>query len=122
MIVLNTHIDPSREDFYRRQEMATLLQLTTGSINERRRSTLLGGDLNSEPGSAVIGMLAGSTLRDPWDGCGQGNALTYPADKPVKRIDYLLLPEDWKCISARVIETETSDHRPVLFVIQRGGR
>lgn len=45
--------------------------------------------------------------------------LSYPADKPVKRIDYLLLPSDWKCVSARVIETEASDHRPVLFVIWR---
>ena len=122
LIVLNTHIDASREDFYRRQEMATLLQLASGAINERRRSILLGGDLNAEPGSAVMGMLEGSPLRDPWEGCGEGNALTYPADKPVKRIDYLLLPADWKCVSARVIETEASDHRPVLFVIQRGGR
>jgi len=122
LTVLNTHIDSSREDFYRRQEMATLLQLANRSIKELRRSTLLGGDLNAEPGSAVIGMLEGSPLRDAWQGCGEGVGLSYPADTPVKRIDYLLLPADWKCISARVIETETSDHRPVLFVIQRGGR
>lgn len=122
LTVLNTHIDSSREDFYRRQEMATLLQLANRSIKELRRSTLLGGDLNAEPGSAVIGMLEGSPLRDAWEGCGEGVGLSYPADKPVKRIDYLLLPADWKCVSARVIETETSDHRPVLFVIQRGGR
>lgn len=99
-----------------------LLQLANRSIKELRRSTLLGGDLNAEPGSAVIGMLEGSPLRDAWKGCGEGVGLSYPADQPVKRIDYLLLPADWKCNSARVIETETSDHRPVLFVIQRGGR
>ena len=122
LAVLNTHIDASREDFYRRQEMTSLLQLANHSINGRQRSTLLGGDLNAEPGSAVIGMLAGSPLRDAWMDCGQGTGLSYPADKPVKRIDYLLLPADWRCLSATVIETETSDHRPVLFVIQRGGR
>ena len=119
LTVLNTHIDASREDFYRRQEMTTLLSLATRSLGELGRSTLVGGDLNAEPGSAVIGMLEGSQLRDAWADCGQGAGLSYPADKPVKRIDYLLLPKDWKCVSATVIETEVSDHRPVLFVIQR---
>ena len=117
--VLNTHIDASREDFYRRQEITTVLDLATRSITDLRGSTLVGGDLNAEPGSAVIGMLEGSRLRDAWVDCGQGAGLSYPADKPVKRIDYLLLPEHWKCISATVIETEASDHRPVLFVIER---
>lgn len=122
LIVLNTHIDALREDFYRRQEMATLLQLASRSFGGPRGSTLVGGDLNSEPGSAVMGMLDGTQLRDAWMECGQGAGLSYPADKPIKRIDYLLLPRDWKCVSATVIETEASDHRPVLFVIRRGGR
>lgn len=119
LAVLNTHIDASREDFYRKQEMATLLQLATRSMSELRRSTLLGGDLNAEPGSAVIEMVQTSPLRDAWAECGQGSGLSYPADRPVKRIDYLLLPADWKCATATVIETEASDHRPVLFVIER---
>lgn len=119
LAVLNTHIDASREDFYRKQEMATLLGLATRSISEVRKSTLVGGDLNAEPGSAVIEMVKESPLRDAWAECGQGPGLSYPADKPVKRIDYLLLARDWKCTSASVIETEASDHRPVLFVIER---
>ena len=117
--VLNTHIDASREDFYRRQEMTTLLQLATRSIGEQRRSTLVGGDLNAEPGSAVMEMVRGSPLRDPWPECGEGSGLSYPADGPVKRIDYLLLPADWRCVSASVLETDASDHRPVLFVLTR---
>jgi endonuclease/exonuclease/phosphatase family metal-dependent hydrolase len=119
LVVFNTHIDASREDFYRKQEMATLLRLATRSISELRNSTLMGGDLNAEPGSAVTGMVAASPLRDAWPECGRGPGLSYPADKPVKRIDYLLLPPDWKCLSATVVETEASDHRPVLFVIER---
>lgn len=119
LTILNTHIDASREDFYRRQEMATLLNLAMRSTGEMKGSTLVGGDLNAEPGSAVIGMLQGGPVRDAWADCGQGVGLSYPADKPVKRIDYLLLPKDWECVSATVIETEVSDHRPVLFVIQR---
>jgi endonuclease/exonuclease/phosphatase family metal-dependent hydrolase len=96
LVVLNTHIDASREDFYRRQEMARLLQLATHSIGELRIPTILGGDLNAEPGSAVMEMLRASPLRDAWPECGRGNGLTFPAHQPVKRIDYLLLPANWK--------------------------
>jgi endonuclease/exonuclease/phosphatase family metal-dependent hydrolase len=113
--VVNTHIDASREDFYRRQEMTTILQLAA------QRSTLVGGDLNAEPGSAVIEMIRGSPVRDAWAECGTGPGLSYPADKPVKRIDYLLVPSGWRCVSGTVIETDASDHRPVLFVLQRAG-
>jgi endonuclease/exonuclease/phosphatase family metal-dependent hydrolase len=119
LVIFNTHIDASREDLYRKQEMATLLRLARQSISELSTSTLIGGDLNAEPESAVIEMVRASPLRDAWAECGQGPGLSYPADIPVKRIDYLLLPPDWKCVSARVIETEASDHRPVLFVIRR---
>lgn len=117
--VLNTHIDASREDFYRKQEMATLLQLAARSIGELRRSMLVGGDLNAEPGSAVIEMVRAGPLRDAWAECGQGSGLSYPADRPVKRIDYLLLPPDWRCVRGSVLETDASDHRPVLFVLRR---
>ena len=116
---LNTHIDASRDDFYRIQEIAKVLQVATNALQERSGSTFVGGDLNAEPGSAVIEMVRPSRFRDAWPECGQGSGLSYPADKPVKRIDYLLLPADWRCVSATVIETEASDHRPVLFVLRR---
>jgi endonuclease/exonuclease/phosphatase family metal-dependent hydrolase len=116
--LLNTHIDASREDTYRIQEMAKLLQLAY-PIAERGGAPLLGGDLNAEPGSAVIDMLRGSRLRDAWQECGEGNGLSYPASGPVKRIDYLLLSAEWRCVSGKVLETEASDHRPVLFLLRR---
>ncbi|HXG69923.1 MAG TPA: endonuclease/exonuclease/phosphatase family protein, partial [Gemmatimonadaceae bacterium] len=117
--VLNTHIDASREDFFRRQEMAALLALVARPAPGALGMPLLGGDLNAEPGSAVMDMLRGSAVRDPWPECGEGSGLSFPAHAPVKRIDYLLLPSGWRCVSAKVLETETSDHRPVLFVIAR---
>lgn len=117
--ILNTHVDASREDFYRKQEMTTILRLATRSIIDVRRSTLVGGDLNAEPGSAVIELVRDSPLRDAWPECGQGPGLTYPADRPIKRIDYLLLPVGWRCVRGAVIETEVSDHRPVIFTLRR---
>jgi endonuclease/exonuclease/phosphatase family metal-dependent hydrolase len=117
--ILNTHIDASREDFYRRQELTTILGLATHSINDLRRSTLVGGDLNAEPGSAVIEMVRGSPVRDVWPECGRGSGMSYPSNVPIKRIDYLLLPAEWTCVSGTVLETEVSDHRPVLFILKR---
>jgi len=117
--IFNTHLDASRDDFYRRQELATVLDLASRAIEDGSKSALVGGDLNSEPASAVIDMVRGSFLRDPWPECGQGNGFSYPADRPVKRIDYLLLPAKWRCITASVIENEASDHRAVLFILRR---
>ena len=57
-------------------------------------------------------------MRDAWTECGKGEGLTYPADKPVKRIDYLFLADPLQCSDARVIETTISDHRPLLVTVR----
>lgn len=115
--VLNTHIDASREDTYRLQEARELLRIGA-ELSARGRIVLLGGDLNSEPTSAVIAMLTAAGWKDSW-GCGQGNGFSFPASVPVKRIDYLMLPPGLRCRTANVIATEASDHRPVVFEIER---
>ncbi|HSH45918.1 MAG TPA: hypothetical protein VK966_08685, partial [Longimicrobiales bacterium] len=50
-------------------------------------------------------------------GPGAANGLTYPSDAPVKRIDYLFLSGGLTCSAARVLETTTSDHRPVVVEV-----
>ncbi|HEX6641205.1 MAG TPA: VOC family protein, partial [Thermoanaerobaculia bacterium] len=55
--------------------------------------------------------------RDAWAACGSGDGRTYPAHAPVKRIDYVFVARDAGCDAARVLETTTSDHRPVLVTI-----
>jgi endonuclease/exonuclease/phosphatase (EEP) superfamily protein YafD len=64
--------------------------------------------------------VAGAGLRDLWPGCGRGEGLTYPAEAPVKRIDYLYALGRAECRTARVITSEASDHRGVLFRLDRG--
>jgi endonuclease/exonuclease/phosphatase (EEP) superfamily protein YafD len=81
--------------------------------------TILGGDLNSEPTSRVVSALRDSGWRDVFADCGKGERFTFPADVPVKRIDYLLLSGAARCVSASVLETRASDHRPVLFEISK---
>ena len=118
--VLNTHIDPSREDFYRLQEARELVRIGD-ALQVGGSTVILGGDLNSEPESAVIAIFAASGWKDGWQ-CGSGNGFTYPAKLPVKRIDYLLLPPELRCRTARVVESQASDHLPVLYEIETVAR
>lgn len=110
LTVANTHFDASAEDTWRRQEAADLVAAIA-----TRGPRLIGGDFNSTPESAVQETLRSAGLNDAWTLCGAGDELTYPAGKPVKRIDYLFLTGGARCTSARVIDTTASDHRPVLI-------
>lgn len=116
--VLNTHLDPSRHDGYRHQEMETVLA-TAERLRGSGDPVLFGGDLNAEPGSEVMARVQGRGWRDAWPGCGEGDGLTFPAGAPVKRIDYLVLSAGLRCRSATVIDSRASDHLPVLFVVSR---
>lgn len=111
--IVNTHLDASRTDTFRIQESRTLLAFA----DARRRAgarLFLGGDLNATPESVPQQMVRATGLVDAWTSCGAGPGLTYPDGVPVKRIDYLYLPPGERCLSARVIESRASDHRPLL--------
>lgn len=114
--VMNTHIDASADDTWRRQEAARLVALSD-SLRAAGARVLMGGDLNSTPESAVQAMVRGASLRDAWTECGTGADGTFPAAGPVKRIDYLYLSGTMGCTSARVLDTDASDHRPVLVSV-----
>ena len=116
--LVNTHLDASREDRYRLQESQALLKIVHSRLS-RDMPLLLGGDLNSEPDSAVQQTLRAAGLRDVWMECGRGDGYTYPSHQPAKRIDYLFVAGSLACTSARVLETNMSDHRPLLVTIVR---
>ena len=109
--VANTHLDASRDETWRLQEVATLLQSPAAS------ATFIGGDFNAEPDSTVYAKVVESGLRDSWTLCGRGDSLTFSSARPVKRIDYLFLNRR-TCDSATVLDTQTSDHRPLLVVVR----
>ncbi len=64
-------------------------------------------------------MLTG--FRDVWvEGKSGGVGLTFPADKPVKRIDYIFYNRGSALRTKRawVVETLASDHRPVVAELE----
>jgi beta-N-acetylhexosaminidase len=111
--ILTTHLDPSGDDRWRRQEADSVVSLAT-QLRRAEPMVIVGGDFNSTPESAVQGAVRAGGLRDSWTECAAGDGFTYPDDVPVKRIDYLFLTGEIRCTSARVVETRVSDHRPLL--------
>ena len=117
LAVVNTHLDASADDQWRRQEIRMVIAIVD-SLRRRGVPTFAGGDINSTPESEVQVMARAAGLRDAWPTCGSGDGLTYPADSGTKRIDYLYLIGSAACTSAVVVASRASDHRPVLFVIR----
>jgi beta-N-acetylhexosaminidase len=116
LAVINTHLDASAVDRWRKQEADSIVSLVAQT---RRTESLViaGGDFNSTPESAVQVAVRKSGLRDSWTECNGSQGFTFPDDNPVKRIDYLFLTGDVRCTSASVINTRVSDHRPVLIEV-----
>lgn len=114
VVVVNTHLDASRDDHYRRQEIRTVLALarTTGP------TVIVGGDFNSTPESDVQADARKGGIRDAWLVCGAGDGFTYPANVPAKRIDYLYLTGASICTRAEVLASQASDHRPLLVTVR----
>lgn len=73
------------------------------------------GDLNATPESNAMKPMISEYLDVFAD--GPSNANTYPADNPMKRIDYILTSEDIETVATEVINTLASDHLPITAAI-----
>ena len=107
--VFNTHLDYRADPAVRRQQVLEMLRY----ISESAAPTLVFGDLNAPPDATELEPLL-KHLHDAWP-ASSGAGLTYPADNPVKRIDYVLASSQFSVRSASVPVTEASDHRPVVI-------
>jgi endonuclease/exonuclease/phosphatase family metal-dependent hydrolase len=76
--------------------------------------TLLLGDFNARPDSDEIGLL--KELSGLVDGGAGADVPTYPADTPRARIDYLFHSPETVVQQLTVIDTQVSDHWPLLAV------
>lgn len=107
--VYNTHLDYRGDPSVRRQQVAETVAL----LAEETAPRVLMGDLNAPPEAPELAPLL-DLLVDAWRVRGAGDGFTYPADEPVRRIDYILTSPDVRVESVRVVETTASDHRPVV--------
>lgn len=106
--VFNTHLDYRSDPRVRQKQVEEMLAYIGSAVGP----TLVLGDLNAGPDAPELqGLLL--RLRDSWQS-KTDPGFTYPADKPVRRIDYVLTSRHFDVRSSSVPATEASDHRPVL--------
>jgi endonuclease/exonuclease/phosphatase family metal-dependent hydrolase len=114
---INTHLDASTEDRWRRQEVRTVLRIADSTRARVGARLLVGGDFNSTPESFIQDTIRSTPLRDVWLTCGRGDGFTYPARSGIKRIDYLFVDQSARCARAEVLESDASDHSPLLVYL-----
>jgi endonuclease/exonuclease/phosphatase family metal-dependent hydrolase len=100
---MTTHLQHDNAD-------SRLLQaeVVAREVARSREPVVLTGDLNATPEAPEITTIT-AHLRDG------GHEVTYPADVPTARIDYVLT--DGLPLISRVLPTAASDHRPVLAAL-----
>ena len=106
--VFNTHLEA-----YSTIDRQTQAQQVAALIGDARPSILM-GDLNAEPDAPELEPLF-SALTDAWPAVGTGPELTYPAEGPVKRIDYVFTGAGARPRQCAVVTTNpvASDHLPM---------
>ena len=112
LVFMNTHIDSRPDDAER--------WLNVGEIEElekqyRGHPMIIGGDFNDVPTGRIYRRMS-ETFHDTWAQVGQGDGFSFPAGKPIKRIDYLWISKDKALVTfkAWIPQSEASDHLPVV--------
>ncbi|CAN5859293.1 endonuclease/exonuclease/phosphatase family protein [soil metagenome] len=107
----NTHLDHRATSPLRQPQALALLAYLADAVPPGA-AMVLGGDLNALPDAVEVRAL-GSRFTDAWIACGAGPGFTFRADRPDRRIDYVLFSAV-SCVSARVLDRPLSDHLPVV--------
>lgn len=84
--------------------------------NLEKEKCLLMGDFNVYPDDPVLIPIR-SVLQDSAD-CWEGEKLSFPSDKPQRKIDYIFASRDVKFVSADIPPIIASDHRPHIAQIE----
>jgi endonuclease/exonuclease/phosphatase family metal-dependent hydrolase len=115
MHFVTTHLDYQYEDgrLFETEQLLRLLDGIAGPL-------IIAGDFNDEPkGSAYKLML--TKFDDTWlQSKAKDAGLTFPADKPGKRIDYIFCrtSDRVRVKKAWVVESLASDHLPVMAELE----
>lgn len=111
-----THLDYRGDPSVRTMQVEDMLEI----IDADSGPTVLVGDLNAPPDAQELAPLW-DEFDDAWDAEGTGPGYTYPAEDPVKRIDYVLTSPTVETDSVEVVEALAADHRPVVADLSLSG-
>jgi endonuclease/exonuclease/phosphatase family metal-dependent hydrolase len=114
--VFDTHLDYREDPAVRRLQVEEML----GIIGDDPGATVLLGDMNAPPERDELAPLF-LRFRDAWQG-NPDPGFTYPAEAPVRRIDYVFHSGPLQAVSARVVPGAASDHRAVVVDFLLGTR
>jgi|LSQX01.1.fsa_nt_gb endonuclease/exonuclease/phosphatase family metal-dependent hydrolase len=112
LLFLATHFDyrPDEEE-----RLASVRFINDRMAAQKDRPALLAGDLNALPDSNTLRLLEAA-----WTRANEKVLFTFPAEEPVRQIDYILVrpASRWKTIEVRVLdEPVASDHRALFAVL-----
>ncbi|MGH1563922.1 endonuclease/exonuclease/phosphatase family protein [Mumia sp. DW29H23] len=113
---VSTHLQPNDGDEGVRDQTDDLATAVRARLDDGI-PLVLGGDLNTRPGSASYEVLLDLGLVDALDGAGP----TSPADAPTVQIDHLLVTPDLAPSNPVVGTSQASDHLPVGVTIAPRG-
>ncbi len=78
------------------------------------RNAIMAGDFNSNPGEPSIELIRKTGNFQ----ASFGGPLTFPSSGAKQKIDFIFVPSEWELINHRVIQTNASDHYPVISVFR----
>ena len=89
-------------------------QFTKATVMDSKHPIIVMGDMNDFNCSAPLDTLMSCDLKDAWWEGGNGYGATFHDGWMRLRIDYILHSKELKLESIKVIETDLSDHNPVM--------
>src|SRR5690625_1439848 len=107
----NTHLDYRGDPAIRIAQVEETLQI----LESITGPAILAGDLNARPGADELQPLF-SRLSDVWavNDSEKEPGYTFPSDQPDRRIDYILHSGQFQVKRAFTVDTQASDHLPVV--------
>lgn len=121
VLFITTHLqhinDPAAHDEDPEEDLYAVHHEQLGVVLEEwggRQPAVLVGDLNARPGWRQVEELLDAGWVDTWAEAGSGDGFTANAADPRYRIDYVFHTLDLTTVSVEVIESQASDHFPVV--------
>lgn len=76
--------------------------------------TIVMGDMNDFSGTSPLNTLQKVGLKDAWWEGGNGFGITFHEDWMRFRLDHILYDANWELSSVKVVQSDLSDHRPLV--------